>query len=105
MSVNPFLTTDDPFWHRLTSTACYQLVQSVLNTGSALAERVEVGGYTTLADSAWLLMQLAIEKPWLTLGGLLHKNTPFTLYRVHFQHFWLPLVWKSPLWSEGPNTR
>ena len=64
MSVNPLLTTDDVFWHHLTSAACYQLVQSVLKTGSALAERVEVGGCTTLADSAWPLMQLAIEKPW-----------------------------------------
>ena len=42
----------------------YQLVQSVLKIGSALAERVEqgeVGGCTALGDSAWRLLQLAIE--------------------------------------------
>ena len=50
------LTTDDAFWHRLILATCYQLAQSVLRIGSALAERVgqgEVGGCTTLDDSAW----------------------------------------------------
>ena len=40
------------------------VAQSVLKIGSVLAERVgqrEVGGSTTLADSAWRLLQLAIE--------------------------------------------
>ena len=53
--LNP-LTTDDAFWHRQILAACYQLAQSVLKIGSAPAERVgqgEVGGCTTLADSAW----------------------------------------------------
>ena len=39
--------------------------QSILKIGSALAERVgqeEVGGCTALADSAWWLLQLAIER-------------------------------------------
>ena len=52
--------------------ACYQLVQSVLKIGSALAERVrqgEVGGSTALADSAWRLLQLAIEWARSALGG------------------------------------
>ena len=40
--VNP-LTTDDTFWHRLTLAVCYQLAQSVLKIGSALAERVGWG--------------------------------------------------------------
>ena len=40
--VNP-LTTDDTFWHRQTLVACYQLAQSVLKIGSALAERVGRG--------------------------------------------------------------
>ena len=47
--------------------ACYQLAQSVLKIGSALAERVgqgEVGGCTALADSAWRRLQLPVEKPW-----------------------------------------
>ena len=56
MSINP-LTTDDDFWHRQILAACYQLAQSVLKIGSALAERVamgqgEEGGCTALADSA-----------------------------------------------------
>ena len=44
---NP-LTTDDAFRHCLTLAACYQLAQSVLKIGSALAERVgqgEVSGW------------------------------------------------------------
>ena len=68
---NP-LTTDDAFWNRQFLAACYQLAQSVLKIGSALVERVgqgEVGGCTTLADSAWRLLQLAVEKPWSAPGG------------------------------------
>ena len=62
---NP-LTTDDVFRRRQILAACYQLVQSVLKIGSALAERVrqgEVGGYTSLPDSAWWQLQLPVEKP------------------------------------------
>ena len=87
--LNP-LTTDDAFWRRLTLAACYQLAQSVLKIGSALAERVgqgEVGGCTPLGDSAWRLLQLAVEKPWSMLGGPFVcflaqtgvENAPFTL--------------------------
>ena len=45
------LPTDDAFWRRQILAACYQLAQSVLKIGSALAERVgqgEVGGCTAL---------------------------------------------------------
>ena len=76
------LTTDDAFWRCLTLAACYQLAQSILKIGSALAERVgqgEVGGRTPLnsawwllqlaVDSAWRLLQLAVEKPWSAPGG------------------------------------
>ena len=70
--------------------ACYQLAQSILKTGSALAERVgqgEVGGSTTLADSAWWQLQLPVEKPWsMTLRPFVCflaqtgvENAPFTL--------------------------
>ena len=54
-----------------TLTACYQLVQSVLKIGSALAERVEQGkvggcylegGCHLEGDSAWQLSWLAVEK-------------------------------------------
>ena len=56
-------TTDDTFWHRQILAACYQLAQSVLKIGSALAERVgqgEVGGSTALPDSAWWQLQLPV---------------------------------------------
>ena len=49
------------------SAACYQLAQSILKIGSELAERVGQGeavGCTPLGDSAWRLLQLAIEKAW-----------------------------------------
>ena len=71
MMVNP-LTTDDTFWRSHFLATCYQLAQSVLKIGSVLAERVgqgEVGGCTPLADSAWELLQLPVEKPWSTPGG------------------------------------
>ena len=56
----------------------------------ALAERViqgEVGGSTALSDSAWLWLQLPVEKPWSMTGGpfvcFLAQtdvgNAPFTL--------------------------
>ena len=54
LRVSP-LKTDDAFRHQFLA-ACYELAQSVLKIGSALAERVgqgEVGGCTPLADSAW----------------------------------------------------
>ena len=48
------------------------MAQSVSKIGCVLAERLgqqEVGGCTTLGDSAWWLWQLAVEKPWSALGG------------------------------------
>ena len=87
--VNPLTTNDDYSCHR-NSAACYQLAQSVLKIDSALAERVgqgEVGGCTALADSAWQLLQLAIERAWSALDGQFfcflvqtgEENGPFTL--------------------------
>ena len=70
-NLNP-LTTDDAFWRRQILATCYQLAQSVLRIGSALAERVEqgeVGGSTTLPDSAWWWLQLPVEKPCSITGG------------------------------------
>ena len=66
------------------------MVQSVLKIGSAVAERVgqgEVDGCTPLGDSAWRLLQLAVEQPWSMLGGQYVcflaqtgvENAPFTL--------------------------
>ena len=92
------LTTDDAFWRRLTLAACYQLAQSIFKIGFALAERVgqgEVGGCTPLGDSAWRLLQLAVEKPWSVPGGPFVcflaqagvESVPFTLQGLHFWHF------------------
>ena len=86
---NPLTTNDDYSRHR-NSAACYQLAQSVLMIGSALAERVgqgEVSGCTALVGSAWQLLQLAIERAWSVLYGpflcfLVQtgvENDPFTL--------------------------
>ena len=41
---NP-LTTDDTFWRRQILATCYQLAQSVVKIGSALAEKVGLGGW------------------------------------------------------------
>ena len=75
--------------------ACYQLAQSILKIDFALAERVgrgEVGGCTTLADSAWRQLQLHVEEPWsmlcrpfvclLAQTGI--ENGPIILYKLHF---------------------
>ena len=86
---NPLTTNDDYSCHRNSATR-YQLAQSVLKIGSALAERAgqgEVGGSTALADRAWWLLQLAIERAWPALDGPFFcllvqtsaENGPFTL--------------------------
>ena len=80
----------NPLPSRQILAACYQLAQSVLKIGSALAERVgqgEVGGSTALPDSAWWRLQLPVEKPWSMTGGpfvcflaqMGVENAPFTL--------------------------
>ena len=78
--LNP-LTTNDAFWHRQFLAACYQLAQSVLKR----VGQGEVGA--PLADSAWRLLQLAVEKLWSAPGGPFVcflaqtgvENAPFTL--------------------------
>ena len=84
------LTTDDDYIRHRNSATPYLLAQSILKIGSALAERVGrggVGGCHLEGDSAWCLLQLAVEKPWSVPGGLFVcflaqtgvENTPFTL--------------------------
>ena len=73
--ITPFnpLTTNDNYSRYQNLAACYQLTQTVLKIGSALAESVkqgEVSGCTALGDSAWWLLQLATEKAWSALDGL-----------------------------------
>ena len=69
--LNP-LTTNDAIWHSLTLAACYQLPQSVLKIGFALAKKagqVEVGGFQHGVLCTWQLPWLAVEKPWSALAG------------------------------------
>ena len=84
------LTTNGDYSRHQNPAACYQLAQSVLKTGSALAERVGQGersGSTAVADCAWRLLQLAMEKAWSALDGPLFcflvqmgvENGPFIL--------------------------
>ena len=76
-----FNPTDDECTRHATLTACYQLAQSVLKIGSALAERVgqgEVGGHSHDMPCTWRLSWLAVEKPcsalaWPFLSFFLHK--------------------------------
>ena len=62
----------------------------LLKIGSALADRVgrgDVGGCTALANSAWWLLQLAMERAWSALDATIFcflvqmcvENSPFTL--------------------------
>ena len=66
----------DDYRHHQNSAECYQLAaKSVLKIGSVLAERVGQG-CTALGNSAWRLLQLAIQKAWSALDG------PFFLFLV-----------------------
>ena len=55
--------------------------------GSRKGGTGEMGEYTALGDSAWQLLQLAIEKAWLALNGPFFcflvqsgvENSPFSL--------------------------
>ena len=86
---------NDDYRHHRSSAACYQLapIESVLKILSVLAERVgqgEVGGCHPEGESAFWLLQLAIEKPWSMSGGPFFcflsqiglKNASFTM--IHF---------------------
>ena len=78
-SLNP-LTTDDEYNHHQNLAACYQLTQSILKIGFVLEEMVghgEVGGCTVLGDSAWRLLQLAIEMAWSALDRMTHSSVFF----------------------------
>ena len=92
--INP-LTTNNDYSHHRNLAACYQLAQSVLKIGYALAERVgqgEVGGCTALADSAWRLLQLAKKKGLVSAGCPIlpppcangRRKRPFHLVGVPF---------------------
>ena len=68
MCVNP-LTTDDECTRHETLAACYQLAQSVLKIGFALAKKGgEVGGLQRGVPCTWQLPWLAVEKPWSALA-------------------------------------
>ena len=114
-TVNP-LTTNNAFLRHQILAAWCQLVQSVLkiHVGSALAERVgrgEVGRCHPEGDSAWQLLQLAIEKPW-SMAGLPvlllsctneYRKRSFHLVGTSFLAFMQLLVRRSVHWSEHPD--
>ena len=93
MHLNPLTMNDDYSRHR--NSAAYQLAQSVLKIGSVLAERVglwEVGGCTALADSAWRLLQLAVEKARSALDGpLLWLTSAWRLLQLAIERAWSAL--------------
>ena len=71
------LTTDDEGTRHATLAACYQLVQSILKIGFALAkkgEMGEVGGHSHDMPYTWWLSWLAVEKPWSALAGPFYTN-------------------------------
>ena len=81
-----YLTTNDDSSHHQRSAACYQLAQLIRFDDRFCASRKggqgEVGGCTTLGDSAWRLLQLPIENAWSALDGPFFcsiGNTPSTL--------------------------
>ena len=66
------LTTDDAIWRRHILAACYQLAQSVLKIGSALAERVgqgEVGGCTIVIETISRKGRLHSPMNWRRQSG------------------------------------
>ena len=63
-------------------------------------------------DSAWWLLRLAVEKPWSMPGGPfccfltqtgLKKKRSFHFLGAPFLTFRQLSVWRSTLWSEGPD--
>ena len=70
-NINSVTTDDDECTHHETLSACYQLAQSILNTGLALAKKGgigEVGGHSHDMLSTWQLSWMAVEKPWSALA-------------------------------------
>ena len=98
--LNP-LTTNDNYSRHWNSAACYQLVQSILKIGFALAETVrqgEVGGWYPMGDDAWWLLQLVSTGWAICLLYCINRRR-----NLHLWHFRQLLVQKSVLLSESPN--
>ena len=85
LSINPLTTTDDYSRHQNSATLS---VGAIRFEDRFCASRKGGMGSIALADCAWWLLQLAIEKAWLALDGPLFwflvqtgvkKNGPFTL--------------------------
>ena len=56
--LNP-LTADDVIWHCLTLAACYQLAQSVLKIGFALAKKAGWGSWGSPRSAVHMAAALA----------------------------------------------
>ena len=71
------LTTDDAFWHCQILAAFYQLAQSVLKIGSALAERVGGVRGRWVGTQSCLTVHCGGYSCFLAQTGI--ENPPFTL--------------------------
>ena len=97
--INPLTTNDDYSRHR-NSAACYQLVQSVLKIGSALAEGwvgpggVAAGYRMGLVSAGWLVLLLSCTNEC--------RKRSFHLVGLAFQAAFRQLsVWRSVPRTEG----
>jgi len=97
----------DAYMHHTTLSLWCHLQQCPWDLGSAPAKTVgqgEVGGCTWRVQKAWLLLGLAVESPWLALGGPFlssfaqmgsEKNCLLTMSSGHVE----PAFWAVKLFS------
>ena len=70
-------------------------MQCFFEIGSAPVERAgqgEMGGCTQRVQTAWLLLGLATESPWLALGGPFLSSFTNTLRKRSSGHVGLPFL-------------
>ena len=103
--VNPLTTNDDCSCH----WNFYQLAQSILKIGSALAEGVgwgEVGGgWQCMVGVATGCRKALVNARWAILLSWTNgpKKMLLSLCTGSSWHFWQLSVERSALWSEGPD--
>ena len=91
--------------------ACYQLAQSILKIGFALAKKVgygEVGGFQHRVACTWQLPWLAVENPWSAPAGSFLTQTgidkaPLPSWGLHFWHCRQFSVGRSIHLPESPD--
>ena len=101
--INP-LTTDDECTRHATLGVCYQLAQSILNIGFALAKKVG-GGRISVRGAVHMAAALADCRKALVGTGLA-ISTQTGVDKAPLLHFWHCRqfsVGRSIHWSEGPD--